>query len=53
MTTWQMALLLKPLAYIVVFGFIGIGLRVLVMHYMPDGWLKKLLLFELYPDSWS
>jgi hypothetical protein len=53
MTTWQVALLLKPLAYIIVFGFIAIGLRVAVMHYMRDGWLKKLLLFELYPDDWN
>ena len=53
MTTWQLALVLKPLAYIVIFGFIGIGLRVAVMCYLPDGWLKKLLLFELYPDRWD
>ncbi len=53
MTTWQLALLIKPLAYIVVFGFICIGVRVLVLHYLPDGRLKKLLLFQLYPDSWD
>ena len=53
MSTVQMALLLKPLGYIVLFGFICIGARVAVMHYLPDGRLKRLLLFQLYPDDWS
>lgn len=53
MTTVQMALLLKPLGYIVLFGFICIGARVAVMNYLPEGRLKRVLLFQLYPDDWS
>ena len=53
MTTVELAILLKPLAYILVFGFICIGARVLVMHYLPEGRLKRTLLFQLYPDDWS
>ena len=53
MTNWELALLLKPLGYIIVFGFICIGARVAVMHYLPEGRLKRLLLFQLYPDDWS
>lgn len=45
MEPWHVALLVKPLALIVLFGFTYACMR-LAKHYLPEGRLKRLLLFS-------
>ena len=44
MEPWALAVLFKPLAALVVFGFICLPARMAVRKWMKDGRLKRLLL---------
>lgn len=51
MEPWQIAILLKPLAALILFGCIALPGRILVQKYMKDGKLKRLLLTRIH-DRW-
>ena len=44
MEPWAIALVLKPLALLVLFVLVLYPARWAVQRYLPDGWLKRLLL---------
>ena len=44
---WLLALVLKPFAALVMFGLICLPARLAVQRWMPDGWVKRLLLREI------
>jgi len=45
----EMALLLKPLIFFAVMFFIVTPLKIIIMHFIPEGKTRKLLL----RNSWS
>lgn len=47
MENWQLALLLKPLAAVILFGCVALPGRFIVQKYMKDGKLKRLLLLRI------
>jgi hypothetical protein len=47
MDTWLIAVILKPLAALVLFGLICLPARLAVQRFMADGWLKRLLLKKI------
>ena len=46
MEPWLIALLVKPLVALVVIGGIALPIRLAVQKWMPDGKLKRFLLFS-------
>jgi hypothetical protein len=50
MSTWLLALLLRPFAALLLFGLICLPARMLVQRKMRDGWLKRLLLKRVRRD---
>jgi hypothetical protein len=45
--TWQWALVIKPLAFFVFAGLVLYPIRRAAMRWLPDGKLKRLLLFRV------
>jgi hypothetical protein len=48
MKTWQLAVLLRPLGSLILFGCIALPGRILVQKYMKDGKLKRFLLMRIH-----
>ena len=48
--TWLLAVVLKPIAALILFGLICLPARLAVQRWMPAGRLKKLLLTDLRAD---
>jgi hypothetical protein len=46
MDNWLLALILKPFIALVVLGLICLPARLAVQRYMPEGKLKRFLLFR-------
>lgn len=51
MEPWLIALLLKPLGALILFGCIALPGRILVQKYMKEGKLKRFLLLRIH-DRW-
>jgi hypothetical protein len=47
MDGWQLSLILKPLILLALFGLICLPARFAVMKWMPEGKLKRILLFTV------
>lgn len=47
MKAFEIGLLLKPLVFLFVFGFVTLPFRIAVEKWMPEGKLKRILLFRL------
>ena len=47
MEPWMWAILLKPLAALVLFGLICLPARIVVQRYLPEGWIKRILLIKV------
>jgi hypothetical protein len=45
--TWLLAVVLKPIAALILFGLICLPARLAVQRWMPAGRLKRLLLTDL------
>lgn len=43
---WVLALALRPLAALFLFGVVALGIKWVIVRYMPECWLKKQLLTE-------
>ena len=44
MESWMVAILVKPLAVLLIFGVFGLGTRWLIHRWMPEGRIKHELL---------
>ena len=53
MSALNWGLLLGPLASLVLFGVIGLGIKWLIATYMPDCWLRREILRERIPSKYS
>jgi hypothetical protein len=42
-----------PLFALILFGVIGLAIRLAIARYMPDGWLKRQLLTERFKSQYS
>ena len=51
MEPWQIALLLRPLGALIMFGCIALPGRIFVQKYMKEGKLKRFLLLRIH-DRW-
>lgn len=49
--TWLLAVVLKPIAALILFGLILLPARIAVQRWMPPGRLKTLLLTDLNASS--
>lgn len=47
MSEWLIAMILRPFAALIVFGFICLPVRFLIQIYMPEGGIKRFLLLPL------
>jgi len=45
--SWSLAIILRPLFLLVVVGLILVPARLAVQRYLPEGRLKRILLFRL------
>lgn len=53
MTPQQWGAFLGPIASLVLFGVIGLGIKWLIATRMPDCWLRRELLRERFPSKYS
>lgn len=54
MSTYALlGMLLAPLGAMLLFGVIGVGIRLAIARYMPDCWLKRQLLTERFKTQYS
>jgi hypothetical protein len=44
MEPWLIGVVLRPFAALVLFGLIALPIRMVLYKFLPDGWLKRLLL---------
>jgi hypothetical protein len=51
--TQHIGAFLAPIAAFLLFGVFGFWLKMLVAHYMPDGWLKRAILKDCFPSGLS
>jgi hypothetical protein len=49
--SWLLALIFKPLIFLVVLGLICLPARLAVQRWLPEGKLKRLLLIEVTPKQ--
>lgn len=47
MSAWLIAVMLRPLGALVLFGLIALPLKILFQRYYPDGKVKRLLLRQI------
>lgn len=45
--TWLLAVILKPIAGLILFGLVCLPARLAVQKWLPDGKLKRLLLYKI------
>lgn len=53
METHHISAFLAPIVAFLVFGVFCFWLKMLIAHYMPEGWLKRMLLKERIPSGVS
>ena len=44
MEPWLIGVVLRPFGALIVFGLIALPIRMLLYKFLPDGWLKRLIL---------
>lgn len=52
MSTTALALILKPLVFLAVFLLICLPARFAVKRFVPEGRIKRILLWEISPDRY-
>lgn len=50
---WALGVAAGPLAALILFGVIALGIKLLIARKMPDGWLKDQLLRERIKSRYS